>query len=377
MSSPDPHDELASSVLASIRKLGNRAALFGQAVAERLGLAGTDVDCLEILSEEGPLTVGRLAELTGLTTGSATRMVDRLEQGGWVRRTPDPADRRRVLVEPVPGVMAKVGAMHRGIAEAQRQVIDAYDAEQLRVIDGFLTRSVEVARQETARLRAPAEEEAAGGASYAAPVAGVTSARLVFVSGAPNIAIHGGSTLAELYRARFEGAVPRMRVRGGVVTVAYPRFAWFDWRAHVGDVHVDMSAHWRKDRGEIALNARVGWAIEMRGGASRLSADLRGLRLESFELRGGANRVDVHLPEPVGVVPVRIAGGMSQAALHRPRGAAAVVDVRGGVTHMSLDGEHVKGTGRLALETRHASRAPNRFEIEVTGGAGRVSLDER
>jgi DNA-binding MarR family transcriptional regulator len=82
MSSSVSRDELVLAVLRAIRRESSQAALFSQAVAERLGLAGTDVECLEVLQEEGRLTVGRLAELTGLTTGSATRMVDRLEQAG-------------------------------------------------------------------------------------------------------------------------------------------------------------------------------------------------------------------------------------------------------------------------------------------------------
>ena len=70
MSSDVPRSELMAAVLRAVRKESNKAALFSQAVAERLGLAGTDVECLEVLQDEGRLTVGRLAELTGLTTGS-------------------------------------------------------------------------------------------------------------------------------------------------------------------------------------------------------------------------------------------------------------------------------------------------------------------
>jgi hypothetical protein len=84
-----------------------------------------------------------------------------------------------------------------------------------------------------------------------------------------------------------------MRVRDGVVTVGYPRFSWFDWRAQIADQSVDVSAHWRKDRGEIALNPAVPWSVELRGGASRLTADMRVLRLEGFEMRGGASKIDM------------------------------------------------------------------------------------
>ena len=373
MSSSDVRDELVAGVLRSIRKESSQATLFNQAVAEHLGLAGTDVECLEALGDEGRLTVGRLAEVTGLTTGSATRMVDRLEQAGWVRRVPDPADRRRVLVEPAPGIYVKLGAVHASISEAQRAVIERYDDDQLRLLADFLDRSGEVARTETIKMRAPSEEAGAGG-NYAAPVGGVTSGRLVFVSGAPNIVLRGDVALADLYKARFDGPVPRMRVRGGVVTVGYPRLSWFDWRAQWGDQNVDISAHWRKDRGEIALSAAVPWSIELRGGASRLSADLRALQLESFEMRGGASKVELLLPRPRGVVSIRVTGGMSQLTIERPAGVAAGLEVRGGVSEVTVDGELHRSLGKTSLQTPGASSSPDRYEIELLGGVSKMSI---
>jgi DNA-binding MarR family transcriptional regulator len=137
-----------AAVLRATRQESSQAALFSQAVAERLGLAGSDVESLEVLGDEGRLTVGRLAEISGLTTGSATRMIDRLEQAGFVRRLPDPADRRRVLVEPVEGLGAKLGALHASIAASQREVIELYDDDQLRVLIDYLERSSDVARRE-------------------------------------------------------------------------------------------------------------------------------------------------------------------------------------------------------------------------------------
>ena len=112
MSSDVSRDDLVAAVLRATRKGSSQSALFSQAVAERLGLAVTDVECLDVLLTEGRLTVGRLAELTGLTTGSATRMVDRLEQAGYVKRVADAVDRRRVLVEPVSGLDARLGVLH-------------------------------------------------------------------------------------------------------------------------------------------------------------------------------------------------------------------------------------------------------------------------
>ena len=342
--------------------------LFSTAVAERMGLASTDVECLEMLGEEGRATVGRLAELTGLTTGSATRMVDRLEQAGYVKRVPDPTDRRRVLVEPAAGLAAKFAAIHGPIAKAQMEVVARYNDEQLGLLADFLDRSSEVARAETVRMRAPSE---------AAPVGGVTRGSLVFLSGAPKINVRGDPTLTELYKAKFAGPVPRMRVRGGVVTVAYPRFGWFDWRAQVAGQHIEASAHWQKDTGEIALNCAIPWSIELRGGVSRWSADMRLLRLESFDLKGGASKLELQLGRPQGVVPIRIAGGINRVSIERPRGVAAGLTIQGGVSEVVVDGEVIKAAGSISLQTQGADSATDRYEIEVGGGANKILVVAR
>ena len=376
MSSDASRDELIAEVLRIIRQAAGRTALFSQAVAERLGLAGTDVECLDVLLTEGRLTVGRLAELTGLTTGSATRMVDRLEQAGFVGRVADPADRRRVLVQPVAGLESKLGALHDSIRHAQIEALARYDDQQLRFLADFMKELSDIAQAETARMRAPSEEADAGG-SYAAPVGGVTSGRLIFLSGAPRMKVRGDPTITELYRAVFAGPVPRMRVRGGVVTVSYPRLGWFDWRAEIAGQRVDASAHWRKDNGEIALNSSIPWAIELRGGVSSWAADLRSLRLESFELRGGASKIELLLPRPIGIVPIRVHGGMSRVSIERPLGVAAGLTIEGGVSEIIVDGQTHKGAGHLSLQTPGADQTPDRYEIEVSGGASKISVSAR
>jgi DNA-binding MarR family transcriptional regulator len=373
MSSRVSRDELKAELLRVSRRVGSQAALWSQAVAERLGLAGTDVECLDLLLTEGRLTVGRLAELTGLTTGSATRMVDRLEQAGFVRRVADPTDRRRVLVEAVTGVEARIATMHDSFRRAQTDLMDGYDDNQLALLTAFLGQVTEVMRDETARLRAPSDEADAGG-SYAARLGGVTEGRLVFVSGAPRIVVRGDATLSDLYRAEFAGPVPKMRVRDGVVTVGYSHITWFDWRTRVAGQNVDVSAHWGKDRGEILLNAAVPWSIELRGGASQLNADLRALRLRSFEMRGGASRVELILPRPSGVVPIRMAGGLSRMSIRRPPGVAMRLEVKGGVNELEVDGESHRGSGTIALQTPGADTQPDRYEIELAGGANKMTV---
>src|SRR5690348_11776952 len=82
------------------RELSTVMVLFHSRIAEQMGLSGTDHKCLElVLRSAEPITAGRIAQLSGLSTGAVTGVIDRLEQRGFVRRVRDPHDRRKVLVE--------------------------------------------------------------------------------------------------------------------------------------------------------------------------------------------------------------------------------------------------------------------------------------
>jgi DNA-binding MarR family transcriptional regulator len=130
-------------------------ALFNQAVADHLGLHPTDLQCLNLLTLEGaPVTTGRIAELTGLTTGSATRLVDRLERAGYVLRERDAEDRRRVRVATVPERIAEFGRMWDRLGGDWSALFDELDDAELAVVVGHMRRTVEFSGQQVARLRA-------------------------------------------------------------------------------------------------------------------------------------------------------------------------------------------------------------------------------
>ncbi|MFE0524316.1 MarR family winged helix-turn-helix transcriptional regulator [Streptomyces sp. NPDC058954] len=129
-------------------------ALFNQAVADQIGLHPTDLQCLNLLTLEGaPVTTGRIAELTGLTTGSATRLVDRLEKAGYVVRERDAADRRKVLVATVPEKVAEFGRMWQRLSGGWFALFDDLDDNQLAVIVGHMRRTADFSGRQVARLR--------------------------------------------------------------------------------------------------------------------------------------------------------------------------------------------------------------------------------
>jgi DNA-binding MarR family transcriptional regulator len=150
---PSERARLLGDLARSAQRAATDGILFHQAVADRLGLHVSDLRCLNILLEAGSAPAGEIGERTGLTTGAVTRMVDRLERAGYVRREPDPADRRRVIVSPVAEQMGRIGPMYTGMAEAWATAMNDYDDEQLTVILTLFDRLHEITQMEVARLR--------------------------------------------------------------------------------------------------------------------------------------------------------------------------------------------------------------------------------
>lgn len=129
-------------------------ALFNHALADHLGLHPTDLQCLNLLTlEGGPVTTGRVAELTGLTTGSATRLVDRLERAGYVVRERDAEDRRLVLVAVVPERAAEFGRVWERLGGGWVALFDDLDDAQLTLFIDHMRRTTEFGAEQAARLR--------------------------------------------------------------------------------------------------------------------------------------------------------------------------------------------------------------------------------
>ena len=136
---------------------GYQAAVddFDREVARLLGINTTDARCLEILIQEtSGVTPRELADRLGLTTGSATTMLDRLEKVGYVTRSAHPSDRRKLLVHATATARERafelIGPL---VDDGRRTLLSRYSAEQLELITEFLTRAAELQREHVARLR--------------------------------------------------------------------------------------------------------------------------------------------------------------------------------------------------------------------------------
>jgi DNA-binding MarR family transcriptional regulator len=144
--------ELEDTLNAAMRDVSGQGVLYSQAVAERLGMNSTDLECLDHVLR-GPVTAGKLAELTGLTTGAITGVIDRLERLGLARRERDADDRRKILVRALPAVGERVAPLFEPMERAAMAVLSSYRDDELALLLDFLSRARDAALTAMSELR--------------------------------------------------------------------------------------------------------------------------------------------------------------------------------------------------------------------------------
>lgn len=149
MSSPK-RIALVDSINLEVRRLIAGVILFNEKIAARVGLNGTDLQCLHLLELQGSATPGELARWAGLTTGGVTVVLDRLENAGYLRREPNPKDRRSTIVRPVMARLRKLGEMYRAQGEGLARVLEGFPDPHLNLILTFL-KEVNAAGTEAAK----------------------------------------------------------------------------------------------------------------------------------------------------------------------------------------------------------------------------------
>lgn len=115
-----------------------QVVLFNHAANARLGLGASDSQFLTLLRAKGPMTPGQLARATGLTSGTVTGVIDRLERNDLARRERDDADRRKVLVVPTPDAVDRLAPTYAGQAALLSRVLARRTAAELQTIATFL-----------------------------------------------------------------------------------------------------------------------------------------------------------------------------------------------------------------------------------------------
>jgi DNA-binding MarR family transcriptional regulator len=151
--------QIFEELVYEVRRSQAATDRYDQAVADAIGLNRTDMRCLDVIQRDGPVPAGRLADETGLTTGAITTVLDRLERGGFARRTRDPNDRRRVLVEIAPEAMSGAGDYYGEHMALGERLYRRYSEDQIALLLDFIREGRELNEREAAKLEARTRAE--------------------------------------------------------------------------------------------------------------------------------------------------------------------------------------------------------------------------
>ena len=134
-----------NEVAGGLQRFGLARDRMRAALARRAGISETDLDALEHLEADGPLTQRELGERLSITSGAVTMLIDRLERAGWVRRGPHPTDRRSVLLQLTVKAEEEVPAGLVEYHERIRSLAKGVPAEHRGALCAFLESAAEAA----------------------------------------------------------------------------------------------------------------------------------------------------------------------------------------------------------------------------------------
>lgn len=153
------HSELLQALEEQTRELSTRTVIFHHFIGERLGLNPTDHKCLDVvIRAETPMTATQLAEETGLSNGTITGVMDRLEKAGYVRRKRDPNDRRLIYIKPLlDKAMIKMGPIFDPVKRAAMNLYSNYTDGEPKLILDFITNCNRMSQKLTAEIKTKSE----------------------------------------------------------------------------------------------------------------------------------------------------------------------------------------------------------------------------
>lgn len=133
-------------------ELSTAVVFLHEAIADRLGLNAVDHKALGVVVRNGPLPAGVLATRLGMGASAVTGLVDRLERAGYVRRTSDPADRRRVLISPATEATPDLGGILTELGTEIGTFTTKYDEGERAIITDYLINMIAIFRIQARRL---------------------------------------------------------------------------------------------------------------------------------------------------------------------------------------------------------------------------------
>ena len=146
--------QLNQEVRTALRDVSAQLSLLTHRIGGHLDLKDTDLQCLDLLDVQGPLSPSMLAKRAGLHPATMTGVIDRLERDGWITRERDPADRRGVLLRVLPGRRPDVLRLASGMNAEIAKICAGYHDRDLQTIARFLRQTAIAGRSAIAQLDA-------------------------------------------------------------------------------------------------------------------------------------------------------------------------------------------------------------------------------
>jgi DNA-binding MarR family transcriptional regulator len=148
---------MQSDVIKRIRKLSQQYAYTSiqmhETIARKAGLSGTDHKYLGFLIQKGQMTAGELSNLTGLTTGAVTGLIDRLEKKKLVKRQFAEDDRRKVIIEPnTKKIMALLVPLYKEFRNKSEKLIASFSNKEIKIVETYFLKAIEVMNEATHKL---------------------------------------------------------------------------------------------------------------------------------------------------------------------------------------------------------------------------------
>ena len=146
-----------NDAIKAVRKLSQQYAYTSiqmhEAIARKAGISGTDHKYLGFLIEKGQMTAGELSNLTGLTTGAVTGLIDRFEKKKLVKRQFAEDDRRKVIIKPnTENIMALFVPLYKEFRNKSEILLASFSNKETKIIETYFLKAIEIMNETTNKL---------------------------------------------------------------------------------------------------------------------------------------------------------------------------------------------------------------------------------
>jgi DNA-binding MarR family transcriptional regulator len=148
---------MPDAIVTQVRKLSQQYAYTSnqmhEAVARKASLSGTDHKYLGFFIEKGPMTAGELSNITGLTTGAVTGLIDRFEKHDLVKREFAKEDRRKVFIIPdTEKIMALLVPLYKDFRSESEKLLASFSNKEIQIIETYFRKAIEIMNETTSKL---------------------------------------------------------------------------------------------------------------------------------------------------------------------------------------------------------------------------------